>query len=316
MKSISISQNGVLVSGSSGFIGTNLCRELEDRTGGTPMRPQPMDILDRSRMDRIAAETNILAAIHLAGSGRVIAPSSICPDMFATAVVGTLNVVQAFAPRRVILASSCAVYGNTDVRGARPEEVSPRPVGLYGLAKQSAEMIAAQWAREAGASTVVLRIGNVIGPGCGGLVPYLVRHAIAHPDGKVHAQLRGGGRIIRDYVPVAYVARVMAEAAFHKWPDKETRIFNVGTCRGTANGQVASIVQHIVAEQGYRLLIDYANEPAPGEAWQAVLDSSATTEEFGVEPPCEDDVIECIYGAVRTHLRQHSIASQASLNHY
>lgn len=316
MKSISISQDGVLVSGSSGFIGAHLCRELETRSAGTPMRLEPADMLDRQALERIAVGADVSVAIHLAASGRVVAPSSICPDMFATAIVGTLNVVQSFAPRVVVVASTCAVYGNTDAMGARPEVVPPRPVGLYGLAKQSAEMIAAQWARETGASNVVLRIGNVIGPGCGGLIPYLVRQAVAHQDGKVHAQLRGGGRITRDYVPVSHVARVMAEAAFHAWPSKETRIFNVGTCRGTANSEVAAIVQRIVAEHGYRLIIDYKDDPAPGEAWRSVLDSSATTEAFGIEPPREDEVIECISAAVRSHLRQHAIAAQAAGLHH
>jgi UDP-glucose 4-epimerase len=315
MKSISISKNGVLVSGSSGFIGAYLCRELEARSGGTPLRLEPADMLDRQGLDRIAVGTNVSAVIHLAASGRVIAPSSVCPDMFATAIVGTLNVVQAFGPRVVVVASTCAVYGNTDARGVRPAAVPPSPVGLYGLAKQSAEMIAAQWARETGASSVVLRIGNVIGPGCGGLIPYLVRHAVAHPDGNVHAQLRGGGRIIRDYVPVTHVARVMAEAAFHEWPAKQTRILNVGTCRGTANSEVAAIVQKIVVEHGYRLNIDYANDPAPGEAWRAILDSSATTEAFGIEPPREDEVIECISAAVRSHLRQHLLTAHAAGMH-
>jgi nucleoside-diphosphate-sugar epimerase len=316
MKSISISQNGVLVSGSSGFIGTYLCRELEARSGGTPMRLEHVDMLDRPGLDRIAADSNVTSAIHLAASGRVIAPSCVCPDMFATAIVGTLNVVQAFRPRVVVVASTCAVYGNTVAGGVRPEDVHPRPVGLYGLAKQSTEMIAAQWGREAGASIVVLRIGNVIGAGCGGLIPYLVRHAIAHPDGAVHARLRGGGEIIRDYVPVTYVARVMAAAAFHGWPVKETRILNVGTCRGTANGKVAAIVQRIVAEQGYRLLVDYDEDPAPGEAWQAVLDSHATWEAFGIKPPGEDEVLEVISSAVRSHLHQHSVAAQAAGSHH
>jgi nucleoside-diphosphate-sugar epimerase len=108
----------------------------------------------------------------------------------------------------------------------------------------------------------------------------------------------------------------MVEAAFHEWPAEETRTFNVGTCRGTANSEVAAIVQRIVAEQGYRLIIDYADDPAPGEAWQAVLDSSATTQAFGVEPPREDEVIEHISDAVRSHLRQYSIAAQAAGLHH
>ena len=306
MKSISISRNGVLVSGSSGFIGAHLCSVLGTRFDGDPMRLESADMLDRPTLDRIAVGTDVSAVIHLAASGRVITPAATCPDMFATAIVGTLNVVQAFRPQVVVVASTCAVYGNTAAQGARPEDSAPRPVGLYGLAKQSAEMIAAQWAMEAGGSSVVLRIGNVIGAGCGGLIPYLVRHAIAHPDGKVHALLRGGGQIIRDYVPVSHVSRVMVEAALYVWPSRGTRIFNLGTCRGTANSQVAGMVQRIVAEYGHRLVVDYAADTAPGEAWQAILDSSATTEAFGIPPPSEEEVIAEIATAVHSHLRQHA----------
>ena len=303
MRSIAITRSGVLVTGSSGFIGQHLCGELQRRQGGAPLRAVSVDIADRAALDALASRTGTAAVIHLAAYGRVVAPTSVCAEMFATSVHGTLNVLRSLQPRVIVFASSCAVYGETPSTGVRPEFAPPSPVGLYGLAKHAAEMLIAQWAAETTNSGVVLRIGNVIGAGCGGLIPYLVRHAIAHPDGNVPAQLRGGGCVVRDYVPVAHAVRIMAAAAEREWLRGEFRTFNVSTGRGTANRRVAEIVGGLMAAHGYRLRVEYSDSTARGEAWQAILDPRSTTDEFGIEAPDADCVLDAIETAAMTQLR-------------
>jgi len=81
------------------------------------------------------------------------------------------------------------------------------------MSKAMAELACADWARETGRIAVRFRFGNVIGEGCRGFIPFLVQHAILHPDGDVPAEARGGGLIERDYVPVDHVVEVMIAAA-------------------------------------------------------------------------------------------------------
>jgi UDP-glucose 4-epimerase len=244
----------------------------------------------------------VSSVVHLAGYGRVVAPVSLAPAMYATAIQGTLNVLESFSPRAVVLASTCAVYGTTGTQGTIAGETPTGPLGLYGFSRTACESLVTTWAIETGNTAVILRFGNVIGEGCGGLIPYLVDHAIRHPDGTVPAQLRGGGCIIRDYVPVAHVVRVVEAAARHAWRGASQAFFNLGCGRGKANGEVAQIVTKLLAEQGYRLQIEYSRDPGLGESRQACLDVGATSAAFGIDPPSEAAVQGAIARAVTSRL--------------
>ncbi len=280
-----------------------MCAEMERMEGGAP-ELREANVLERSRLEKLAKGWNVSTVIHLAVPGRVVAPVALAPAMFTTAIEGTLNVLDSFLPRTLVLASTCAAYGNTPDWGAIAGKTTPQPVGLYGLSRTSCESLAVNWAAESGNTAIVLRIGNVIGKGCGGLIPYLVNHAVRYPDGDPPALLRGKGRIIRDYVPVSHVVRVMRLAANHDWRNVTQKFFNVGTSRGTSNGEIGAIVTRILATEGYKLQIQFTPEPGPGEARQAILDVNETTETFGVTAPAVDAVHQAVSEGVFHRLAQ------------
>jgi nucleoside-diphosphate-sugar epimerase len=292
MRSLSRIAEGILVTGSSGFVGTHFCREMARRDG---LRP----------------ETREATVVHLAGYGLSVAPVSFAPGMYATAIEGTLNVLRSFRPTTLLMASTSAVYGETGGRGAVAAETPSRPLGLYGLSRAASEAVANAWASETGNSAIVFRLGNVIGADCRGMIPYLVEHALRYPEASVPARMRGGGQIIRDYVPISHVVRVLANAALHA-PKTLQSCFNVGTGRGTANGEIAEIVTAILAEQGYRLRIEYADEPAPEEARRVLLDVASTTAAFDVAPPSRDAVVEAIADSVFSRLGRLTSRNSAS----
>lgn len=305
----------LVVTGSSGFIGSHLCESLAGRSGasivGIDLRA-PRDQADphvHHRADiRSAAELapaakgDPLMTVHLAAKAEVVTPLEALPDVVTTNIDGTLTLLRTLRPQRMVFASSCAVYGNTRTAGAKPTWAGVHPIGMYGMSKAVGEMICADWARETGNTAVVLRLGNVIGPRCRGLIPYLVQHALRHPAGEPAAQLRGDGGIIRDYVPVGTVVQAFHDALRLRIPRGQCRTFNVGTGRGTTNRQVAELVQRVLASRGLRLSLNFDAPVAPGEAVRAVLDPRTACRRLALQIPTVQQVEQTIEDAVLSHL--------------
>jgi UDP-glucuronate 4-epimerase len=235
--------------------------------------------------------------IHLAAKREVVTPWDRLGELVETNVVGTFNVLEALRPRRILLASSSTVYGNCGRRGARPNWSSVGPIGEYGMSKAAAELICRDWAREKRGVAFLLRIGNVVGPGCPGLIEYLVRHARRFPDGSAPAELRGGGGLIRDYVPIGYVVEAMVAAVGLEQEAGAAVALNLSSGRGLTNREVAELVGAVLEEQGYRLRFRWDNPRAPGEVTTTILDPSATERSLGVPAPDREGVVEAIRAA-------------------
>jgi nucleoside-diphosphate-sugar epimerase len=307
---------GVLVTGSAGFVGSHVCDALVatsddaalhglDVNAARPSQKHPslrMDIRKLAALRRAATSLSPAAVVHLAARAEVVVPFRELGELLATNVDGTLHVLEAFKPSRVVFASSCAVYGDVEAGDAPASWDGVRPVGAYGMSKAAGELVCRDWARETGGVAVRLRFGNVIGPRCRGLIPYLVAHARRHPDGSVPASLRGNGRIVRDYVPVEHVVATVQAALAHAYPAGASPIYNVGSGRGLTNREVAGIVKRVLAEEGFALRMDFRNPVAIGEAQRAVLDVRGTTRAFGLKPPSPADVVAAIEGATRAWL--------------
>lgn len=301
--------SSLLVTGSSGFIGSHLCRALEAGPAARegvrgldlippPGLPAPDAILAdiRRPADLRALESwRLGGVVHLAARAEVVTPFEELDDLVATNVGGTLNILAAAKPERFFFASSSAVYGDLPAAGGPARASHPLcPVGTYGMTKLLGEMICAEWARKTGSAAVCLRFGNVVGAGCRGLIPYLVNHALQHPDGSVPARGRGGGRVVRDYVPVRYAVDVLAAALAADWKAGAAAALNVGTGRHLTNREVASVAQRVLRRHGYVLTIDWRNPLAPGEARAVVLDMTGTTRRLGLPAPGLDEVVEAI----------------------
>jgi nucleoside-diphosphate-sugar epimerase len=225
------------------------------------------------------------------------------PDLIATNVGGTLNVLKAFEPARMVFASSSAVYGTVRDRRVRPVEGEAAATGAYGISKLMGEAVCSQWADERGTGVVALRLGNVVGPRCRGLIPYLVAHAIRHPDGSVAARMRGAGRIVRDYVTVDCVVDALLKSA--ELPLEAGRVvtINVGSGRGMSNGEVAGLVSGVLERSGYALRVEFDDLPGLGESAAVVLDVEPMSGVLGVLAPDRETLERSIEHATLAHLK-------------
>jgi UDP-glucose 4-epimerase len=173
----------VLVTGGSGFIGSNLTRALLAR--GDEVRV--LDNFSTGNRDNLAGlegdvelvegDLRSYERVHAAVRGVEVVfhqgalpsvPRSVQDPLTTTAVnvEGTLNVLLAArdeAVRRVVNASSSSVYGNAGEL-PRSETQLPDPISPYAVAKLAAERFCTSFSRVYGMEIVSLRYFNVFGP--------------------------------------------------------------------------------------------------------------------------------------------------------
>jgi nucleoside-diphosphate-sugar epimerase len=305
----------VCVTGSSGFVGKHLCGNLTaahreligldrlEAPAGATYRPVQADIQHLDQIRDIGAECAGRRMIHLAAEAEVVTPWDLIPAIFSTNLVGAWNLLTAFRPRLFVFASSSAVYGTASVRRALPRLSASRPLSLYGASKSMGELLLRDWTKEFGSAAVVLRLGNVVGGGCRGLIPYLVGHAKRYRQADVRAELRGHGRLLRDYTPVEFVSRIFAAALDLQWKTGSCSIFNVGTGRGLTNRAVAEMVRRVLAREGYRLECNWDNPVPASEAIEIVPNCESLERRFGMPLPSVEEVEASIEQSVLSHLR-------------
>ncbi|MDH3386391.1 MAG: NAD(P)-dependent oxidoreductase [Gammaproteobacteria bacterium] len=304
-----------IITGAAGFVGEHLCSRIAktsalSKTAALDLLPLTQGNLASSQTDiRLASMLSELTEkwsapvlIHLAALAEVIMPFSSMADLNNTNVQGTINLLQAFDPNRFVFASSSAVYGSVHNRSACPLASEAAAIGTYGASKVMGEIICTEWAAERLANAVILRFGNIVGPGCRGLIPYIVSHALRYPDGEVPAQLRGQGRIIRDYIPVEVAVESLLKAASLPLQPGQSAIFNVGSGFGLSNKEVAEVVADVLRRQGYQLELNFDNPIPAGESEAVVLEISETSERLGVHPPSTDAVMQSIEQATHWHI--------------
>ena len=305
----------VVVTGSSGFIGKHVCAALNrasrtfvgvDRAAppnGAAYTHVTAELRDMPAIRPLLAPWSGRSVIHLAAEAEVVTPWDQIPATFSTNLNATWNVLTALETRLIVFPSTCSVYGTAERSQSLPRMSAVKPLSLYGASKSMGEILLRDWATGNGAVAVIFRLGNVIGAGCRGLIPFLVGHAKKHPEGDVPAQLRGQGKLLRDYTPVEYVVQAFQLALDHNWKSGTSPIFNIGTGRGIDNREIAGMVTRVLERNGYRLQCNWDNPVPAGEAIRIVLNPDRLEHEFGLKAPSPEEVEKSVEESVLSHLK-------------
>ena len=285
----------ILVLGGNGFIGAHFVaaavdagcsvsvlsqRERPVFAHGRPFRHLP------GRFEALFANPDWLdgvdAVCHCAWSS---VPKTAAADPqgdVTTNVIGTLKLLNLLRDRPDIkhlmfLSSGGAVYGNTDQQAPIREDQPLRPIGAYGVAKVAAESYCRIFGAETGRDVTILRPSNPYGPGQNtvgvlGVVSTFMHHALSGTA----ATMFGDGSVMRDFLHVSDLAKLMVEAFQSPAPGT----YNIGSGTGTSLAEVADAVEAVT---GRTLHVDRKPE-RPFDPKRIVLDITSAGEAFSWTP--------------------------------
>ncbi|MGA0133821.1 MAG: NAD-dependent epimerase/dehydratase family protein [Opitutales bacterium] len=251
----------VLVTGGAGFIGSHVVEQLQGehevtvldnlRSGhlrnleGLRHRMVKGSILDDDALAEAARGAEVV--FHLAAM--VSVPESVarpgeCEALNVTGTARVLAAARAGGARKVVLASSAAIYGDNPTV-PKTESMTPEPRSPYATSKLEGERLLAA---ETGLSTTSLRFFNVFGPrqdpasAYAAAVPIFIRKALlAEP-----LSVFGDGGQTRDFVYVKDVVGALLHVAART---DVTGSFNVGYGASITIDELARLVLRLTGSR-------------------------------------------------------------------
>ena len=237
-----------LVTGGAGFIGSHLVDVLVAggsrvtildnlSTGhhrnikhhGNEIEFVEGDIRDAVILDQVTKACDVVfhQAALVSVTQSVQDPSYSC-EVNDLGTVRVLDAARKNGVRRVVMASSSAVYGD-DPQMPKTEKMNPCPMSPYAVQKLTGEYYASVFDGLYGLETVCLRYFNVFGPRQDPSSPYsgVISIFMTKAAAAQAPTIYGDGSQSRDFVYVRDVVDANLLAATH--PMAVGRIFNVGT---------------------------------------------------------------------------------------
>lgn len=294
----------VLVTGGAGFLGSHLVealvnegaqvRVLDNLSTGKRenLAGLPVEFIEGDIADREVVETAVSGCHTIFHQAALVSvPLSIKEPLrnHLSNVNGTFNVFDAAREagvRRVVYASSAAVYGNLP-KLPKQESDPLAAITPYAAAKQMSEVMAGAYAASYGLELVGLRYMNIFGPRQDPSSPYsgvlsiFCRRAMQGQGVKIF----GDGEQTRDFVYVGDVVQAnlrAARASVLKLVNGEatTAVFNVGRGEQTSLNQVVAYLRRIT---GHDLPISYGPD-REGDIKHSYADISRARHILGYQP--------------------------------
>ncbi|MBW3496781.1 NAD-dependent epimerase/dehydratase family protein [Bacillus sp. FDAARGOS_1420] len=250
----------VIVTGGSGFIGSNLVDRLIEESFDTSVidnlstgkrqflnpkaRFYEADILDIQKMKLIFEEVKPEAVFHLAA--QIDVQTSIKNPIIDAQIniLGTINIIELckIYNSKLIYSSSAAVYGPPLYLPV--SELHPiNPISNYGISKYTPELFIRSYAQLYDVKSTILRYSNVYGPrqmpkGEGGVISIFISKMLNNEIPTIY----GDGKQTRDFI---YVEDVVSANLFALKVGKNGT-YNISTNKRLSINEVHELINGIL----------------------------------------------------------------------
>lgn len=293
----------ILVTGSSGQIGSELTLELKKKYGeenvvSSDIKPLPngngifeiVNVCDIESIESVVKKYNIDTIIHMAAilSGVGEKNPLAAWDVNMNGSFNVLNLAVKYDMARIIIPSSIAVWG-PDCPKTAPQDTALHPTTMYGITKVAGELVTDYFVRKFGIDCRGLRYPGIISaetlPG-GGTTDYAVEiYYEAVKNNHYTCFVKEGTRLPMMYMPDCLKATIdLMEAPFESL--KRHNDYNVGSMSFDVKSLAESISKY---KPGFT--IDYVPDfrQAIADSWPQDVDDSPARSDWGWKPVFDID---------------------------
>ena len=258
----------VLITGGAGFIGSHLVdallakgygvRVLDNLSTGKgsnlPLDNPRVELLEGDVADAelvARAAVGATAVVHLAAVASVQASVDDPVSTHQSNFVGTLNVCEAMRKagvKRVVYASSAAVYGNNGEGASIDEDTTKAPLTPYASDKLASEFYFDFYRRQHALEPVIFRFFNIFGPRQDPSSPYsgVISIFAERAEKGVPIAVFGDGEQTRDFFYVGDLVKLLVQAL--ELPVAPEDAINVGLNKTTSLNQLLKALSEVIGQ--------------------------------------------------------------------
>ena len=289
----------ILVTGGAGFIGKHLVKLLIKKGNEVTIFDNFSNSSKKSIADLIESgakciegdirnETEISDAvknknivIHLAAKISVEESIKSPPETFETNVDGTKNVLIACkknSVKKLIVASSAAIYGESISQIKLNEESVTNPISPYGKSKLIMEKEIKEFTSRYGINCVILRFFNIYGIGQSDEYAGVISKFINNLQNNSSLIIYGNGNQTRDFVAINDIINLIFQICNLQF--EKTNSYNIGNSKAVSIIELAKLMIKI-SKKDIKII---CKEKREGDILHSVAEIDKAKEKLRYEP--------------------------------